>query len=119
MRVLELDCKLEMKDFGISACFEGGFGRQVLEMITKEEEQKLKELVKEITDMVSKALVREVRELENKATDETNELFDKIPEELKNMLDEAEEKFKSLKTSEEKIKFTMELLGKALAIKEK
>lgn len=101
MNILKLDVNVKKEDNGISVRFIGGVGRKFSEMITEKEEEKIVNLITEITEVANDAIGRELDKIKKEAIEEVapglsekikkiEEKIDKIesPEDLLDLLKE-------------------------------
>lgn len=103
MNILKLDVDVKSEDRGISIRFKGGIGNKFSEMMNEEDEEKLINLVKEISDVANGVIKRELNELEK-------DLEKKLPPEIKEKMRKIEERINNLESPEDVLDFLSRIL---------
>lgn len=103
MNILKLDVDVKAEDRGVSIKFISGVGSKFSEMITNEEQEKVVDLIKEIADIASGAIKRELMELEK-------DLEKKLPPEIKEKMRKIEERINNLESPEDVLDFLSKML---------
>lgn len=114
MKILELECEVKRKDFGVGVKFSGGFGNRLTELATEEEQDKMEKHMLGIIDIVNEVIEREIQGIRTKAEKDAEEVLGNLPKEINEILDNMEKELDNLKTPEEKARYLFKKLGELL-----
>lgn len=120
-KILTLKMEMIKESKGINFKYSGGIVNEIADKLSDERLEKIKKLIREVTNEISEglAIYEVLEELENEKTEETinelkDELYKMLPDDMKKEIDEFRSNMNKFKTPEEKLMYAFQELAKTI-----